>query len=101
MLSKHAAVVAAHLSSKRGGAASCVCAFCLPLPCAKVLRRASCACEQGMVDIDTELLIMSEEGMLSGFCDQSEAELRATLRRAKQLHAPRERPVAAADGAPT
>lgn len=40
---------------------------------------------QGLVDVDTELLIMSEEGMLNGFCEQSEAELTSALRRAQQL----------------
>ncbi|BDA49460.1 Serine/threonine-protein kinase SAPK2 [Coccomyxa sp. Obi] len=45
-------------------------------------------CPEGLVDVDTELLIMSEEGMLNGFCEQSEAELTSALRRAQQLRSP-------------
>ena len=37
--------------------------------------------------MDTELLIMLEEGMLNGFCEQSEAELGSALRRSQQLRA--------------
>ena len=35
------------------------------------------------MDVDTELLIMSEEGMLNGFCEQSEAELTSALRQSR------------------
>lgn len=45
------------------------------------------------MDVDTELLIMSEEGMLNGFCEQSEAELTSALRRAQQLRSPPPKPV--------
>lgn len=41
--------------------------------------------EQGMADVDTELLIMSEEGMLDSFSEQSEEALRAIFRRARRV----------------
>ena len=35
-----------------------------------------------MEDVDTELLILAEEGMLSSHCEQSETELQALVHRA-------------------
>ena len=40
---------------------------------------------QGLEDVDTELLILSEEGFLKSFCEQSEQELRAIINRAGHL----------------
>jgi hypothetical protein len=37
---------------------------------------------QGLEDVDTELLILAEEGMLSSHCEQSETELQALVHKA-------------------
>ncbi len=50
------------------------------------------------MDVDTELLIMLEEGMLDGFCEQSEAELGSVLRRAQQLQSPKSQAERGASG---
>ncbi|EIE19071.1 kinase-like protein [Coccomyxa subellipsoidea C-169] len=55
-------------------------------------------CPEGLVDVDTELLIMLEEGMLDGFCEQSEAELGSVLRRAQQLQSPKSQAERGASG---
>lgn len=62
---------------------------CSAFVCSVDVPRAA----QGLVDVDTELLIMSEEGMLNGFCEQSEAELTSALRRAQQLRSPPPKPI--------
>ena len=52
------------------------------------------ALPQGLEDVDTELLILSEEGFLRSFCEQSEQELRAIITRACHLDAGRPSPYA-------
>lgn len=40
---------------------------------------------QGMADVNTELIIMIEEGLVESFSTQGEDELRSTLKRASQI----------------
>lgn len=49
---------------------------------------------QGLEDVDTELLIMAEEGMLRGCCEQSEGELQALVHKATSLDSGRPSPYA-------
>lgn len=63
--------------------------------CAPQRARKSCwALLQGLEDVDTELLILSEEGFLNSFCEQSEQELRAIIARACHLDSARPSPYA-------
>ena len=43
---------------------------------------------QGMTDVNTELIIMIEEGLVDCFSSQSEEELRSTLERARKTRTP-------------
>ena len=43
---------------------------------------------QGMTDVNTELIIMNEEGLVQCFSSQSEEELRSTLERARKTRSP-------------
>jgi hypothetical protein len=43
---------------------------------------------QGMTDVNTELIIMIEEGLVECFSSQGEEELRSTLERASKTRNP-------------
>ncbi len=45
-------------------------------------------CLQGLEDVNTELIIMIEEGLTESFSSQGELELKATLERARHVKVP-------------
>ena len=51
-----------------------------------------------MVDLNTELIIMIEEGLVEVFSSQGEAELRATLEKARQIRPPSKAPSLRSEG---
>ena len=62
-------------------AVSCILARC------DGARQYDC-CLQGLEDVNTELIIMIEEGLTKSFSSQGELELKATLERACQVRVP-------------
>ena len=56
---------------------------------AKCDRSRYCpCCLQGLEDVNTELIIMIEEGLTESFSSQGELELKATLERARHVKVP-------------
>ena len=51
-----------------------------------------------MRDVNTELIIMIEENLVEAFSTQGEAELRATLERARQIRPPSRAPSLRSEG---